>query len=69
VFDWNALEGSVALRREEAVAGGERARMLLELEESDESNRLSIRRRLASTLVHLGVRLDPMAAEGLEQAG
>jgi hypothetical protein len=69
VFDWNALEGSVALRREEAVAGGERARLLLELGDSDESNRLTIRRRLANTLVHLGVRLDPMAAEGLEQAG
>jgi hypothetical protein len=69
VFDWNAQEGSVALRREEAVAGGERARMLLELRDLDESSRLTIRRRLATTLVHLGVRLDPMAAEGLEQAG
>jgi hypothetical protein len=69
VFDWNAQEGSVALRREEAVAGGERARMLLELGDLDESSRLTIRRRLATTLVHLGVRLDPMAAEGLEQAG
>jgi hypothetical protein len=69
VFDWNAQEGSVALRREEAVAGGERARMLLELGELDESKRLTMRRRLATTLVHLGVRLDPMAAEGLEQEG
>jgi hypothetical protein len=43
--------------------------MLLELGDSDESERRTIRRRLATTLVHLGVRLDPMAAEGLEQAG
>jgi hypothetical protein len=69
VFDWNAQEGSVALRRDEAVAGGEKARMLLELGDSDESERRTIRRRLAIALVHLGVRLDPMAAEGLEPAG
>jgi hypothetical protein len=69
LFDWNALEDTVALRRREAVAGGEKARMLLELGDSDETKHRTIRRRLAATLVHLGVRLDPMAAEGLEQAG
>jgi hypothetical protein len=38
--------------------------MLLALEDDKDVKR-SIRRRLASTLVQLGVRLDPLAAEDL----
>jgi hypothetical protein len=60
------LSGSLAsLIEANAVRAGERARMLIELQRSDEEERRSIRRRLASTLVQLGVRLDPMAADDL----
>jgi hypothetical protein len=54
----------VGLIEADAVRAGERARMLLALED-DKVTKVSIRRRLASTLVQLGVRLDPLAAEDL----
>jgi hypothetical protein len=54
----------VGLIEADAVRAGERARMLLALEDDKDVKR-SIRRRLASTLVQLGVRLDPLAAEDL----
>jgi hypothetical protein len=53
-----------ALAREEAVLAGENARMRLELEEGDfEVVRESMRRRLARTLVQLGMRIDPLVGE------
>ena len=54
----------VAVIQADAVRAGDRARMLLALDE-DRETRWSVRRRLASTLVQLGVRLDPLAADDL----
>lgn len=55
------------MAREEAVLAGENARIRLELEEGDfEVVRESMRRRLARTLVQLGMRIDPLAAEETE---
>jgi hypothetical protein len=52
-----------ALMEADAARAGERARIMLEIMESEKEHRRSIRRRLASTLVQLGVKLDPMAAD------
>jgi hypothetical protein len=57
----------VGLIEADAVRAGERARMLLALEEDDQEKRRSVRRRLATTLVQLGVRLDPAAADELAE--
>jgi hypothetical protein len=54
----------VTLVEADAVRAGNRARMLMALEDDQETRR-SVRRRLASTLVQLGVRLDPLAADDL----
>ena len=60
------LSGSLtSLIEADAVRAGERARIMIELQRSDEEHRRSIRRRLASTLVQLGVKLDPLAADDL----
>jgi hypothetical protein len=65
VFTYYGMPDSlIGVIEADAVRAGERARMLLALEDDKEVKR-SIRRRLASTLVQLGVRLDPLAAEGL----
>jgi hypothetical protein len=57
----------VALARQEAVQAGESARLKLELEEGDfEIVRESMRRRLARTLVKLGMKLDPLVVEETE---
>jgi hypothetical protein len=40
---------------------------MLELREAEKEDRRSIRRRLATTLVQLGVKLDPLAAEDLAE--
>ena len=64
MFNWDAQEGILALARDEAVLAGENARVQLELEEADEElTRETIRRRLARTLVQLGMKIDPMAGE------
>jgi hypothetical protein len=64
---WNASEDMVALARQEAVQAGESARLKLELEEGDfEIVRESMRRRLARTLVKLGMKLDPLVVEETE---
>ena len=55
----------VSLVEADAVRAGDRARMLMALDDDNEVTRHSIRRRLASTLVQLGVRLDPLAADDL----
>jgi len=39
--------------------------MMLEIKRGDDEERRSIRQRLASTLVQLGVKLDPLAADDL----
>lgn len=54
----------VSLIEADAVRAGDRARMLMALDE-DQDTRRSMRRRLASTLVQIGVRLDPLAADDL----
>jgi hypothetical protein len=64
VYSWNASEDIAALAREEAVLAGENARVQLELEEGDfEVVRESMRRRLARTLVQLGMKIDPLVGE------
>ncbi len=73
MFNWNAQEDILALAREEAVLAGEKARLHIELEEGideaeQEVTRKTIRQRLATTLVQLGIRLDPLAAEELIEA-
>jgi hypothetical protein len=55
----------VSLVEADAVRAGERARIMLELAEDEEFKRRSVRRRLASTLVQLGVKLDPLAHDDL----
>lgn len=63
------LSGSLtALMEADAARAGERARIMIELQRSDDEERRSIRRRLASTLVQLGVKLDPLAADDLAEA-
>ena len=47
----------------EAVRKGEQARVLEEFYRGEEEQRRSIRRRLATSLVQLGVRLDPLAVD------
>ena len=56
----------VAVIQADAVRAGERARMLMALD-GDQDTRRSVRRRLASTLVQIGVRLDPLAADDLAE--
>jgi hypothetical protein len=73
LFNWNAQEDVLALAREEAILAGEKARLQLELEEyqqerEQEAERTGIRRRLAITLVQLGIKLDPLAAEELTES-
>lgn len=64
MYSWNASEDIAALARDEAVLAGENARIQLELEEGDfEVARESVRRRLARTLVQLGMKIDPMVGE------
>ena len=64
MYSWNASEDIAALAREEAVVAGENARLMLELEEGDfEVVRDSMRRRLARSLVQLGMRIDPLVGE------
>ncbi len=66
MYSWNASEDIAALARDEAVLAGENARLMLELEEGDfevEVVREGMRRRLARTLVQLGMRIDPLVGE------
>jgi hypothetical protein len=58
-----------SLLEADAARAGERSRIMLELMRGEEVDRRSIRRRLASTLVQLGVKLDPLAADDLEEEG
>ena len=46
-------------------AAVETARLMLEIGEDDDEERVSLRRRIANVLVQAGVRIDPMAAEGM----
>jgi hypothetical protein len=63
---WYGLSDSLtSLMEADAARAGERSRIMLEIKRNDEEERRSIRRRLASTLVQLGVRLDPLAADDL----
>ena len=64
MFNWIAQEDILALARDEAVQAGENARRQLELEEADEELvRESMRRRLARTLVQLGMKIDPLVGD------
>jgi hypothetical protein len=63
---WYGLSDSLtSLMEADAARAGERSRIMLEIMRDDEEKRRSIRRRLASTLVQLGVKLDPLAADDL----
>jgi hypothetical protein len=68
VFNWIAQEDVLALQREEAILAGENARIQLELEEAEGETvvRNSMRRRLARTLVQLGMRIDPLVGDESE---
>ena len=70
MYSLNASEDVAALATREAVLAGENARLKIELEEGDlEVVRDSMRRRLARTLVQLGMRIDPLVGqEGSEEA-
>lgn len=69
MYSWNASEDLAALARDEAVQAGENARIMLELEEGDiEVARESMRRRLARTLVKLGMKIDPLVREETSDA-
>jgi hypothetical protein len=69
VFNWNGQEDILALARDEAVQAGENARLALELDEADdEFVQESMRRRLARTLVQLGMKIDPLVGEERESA-
>lgn len=70
MYSWNASEDLVALARAEALRGGENARIMLELEEGDdvEAPVDSVRRRLARTLVQLGMKIDPLVGEETNDA-
>jgi hypothetical protein len=57
-----------ALMEADAARAGERSRIMLELMQGEEEERRSIRRRLASTLVQLGVKLDPLAVDEFVEA-
>jgi hypothetical protein len=65
------LSGSLtALIEADAVRAGERSRIMLEIKRGEDEDRRdedqrSVRRRLATTLVQLGVKLDPEAADDL----
>ena len=71
LYSWNASEDLAALARDEAILGGENARLMIELEEGDfEVARDSMRRRLARTLVQLGMKIDPQVGEEVgEESG
>ena len=67
MFHYYGLPDSlVSLVEADAVRAGDRARMLMALDDDQETKR-SVRRRLASTLVQLGVKLDPLAADDLAE--
>ena len=69
MFNWIAQEDILALARDEAVLAGENARLQLELEEADEDVvRETMRRRLARTLVQLGMKIDPLAGDEPREA-
>lgn len=61
MFDLTVLEGRLATAKEEALQGAIKARLLRELEEAEEAERRSLRWRVASALVQLGLRIDPEA--------
>jgi hypothetical protein len=64
MYTLNASEDVAAMAQAEAVLAGENARLRLELEDGDfEVVRESMRRRLARTLVNLGMRIDPLVRE------
>ena len=64
VYTLNASEDVAAMARQEAALAGENARLRVELEEGDfEVVRESMRRRLARTLVQLGLKIDPLVGE------
>ncbi len=52
----------------DAIRAGERSRIILELRQMDQEPKRSMRRRLASTLIQLGVKIDPLAAKVEEAA-
>ena len=63
MYTWSPPEDIAALAKEQAIIGGEKARLMIELEEGDYESEVvheSMRRRLARSLVQLGMRIDPL---------
>lgn len=58
MLNWYNLEETAAVAQQEAVAAGETALLMEEMGPQFEDER-SLRSRLASAFVSLGVRLDP----------
>jgi hypothetical protein len=64
VYTLNASEDVAAMARDEAVLAGENARLLVEIEDGEtEIVREGMRRRLARTLVQLGMKIDPLVGD------
>ena len=67
MYTLNASEDVAAMAREEAVLAGENARLLVEAYDGEaEVVREGMRRRLARSLVQLGMRIDPLVKEETE---
>jgi hypothetical protein len=64
MLTWRDLEESAEIAKLEAAAAVETARLMLEIGEDDDEP-VSLRRRIANALVQVGVKIDPMAAEGM----
>ena len=54
-----------AFMEADAARAGERSHIMLEVTRGEEEKQRSIRRRIALTLVQLGVKFDPLAADDL----
>ena len=61
------LEELARLNELKAEAGGIRAKELMDIEDGDEDEQVSLRRRIAGAMVLLGVKLDPGAADSIKE--
>ena len=67
MYNWREQEVRAGLPALEVEEGRQKALLRLdadELAEEQREKRLSVRHRLAAALVGLGVKIDPLAAEG-----
>jgi hypothetical protein len=59
MLNWYQLEETAAVAQQEVVTAGQTALIMEEIGPDNDYDRGSIRSRLASAFVSLGVRLDP----------